>query len=215
MNKVKGLHIMNRVKGLHMISVVRTIMLGCIISLLAVACGSDGGDEVGSGGGGEGIVYSADGNEGAHAFAEMVAPDGSEIGTVKFDQGATGVLVTVDVSGLSPGAHGIHLHTVGACTPDFKAAGGHINPNEGLHGLLNTERSVDNRDNGDLPNLYAAADGTARAEFFTTLVTVSGGSMPELFDEDGSTVVIHENPDDHETQPIGGAGGRVGCGVIR
>ena len=69
-------------------------------------------------------------------------------------------------------------------------------------------------DNGDLPNLFVAADGTARAEFFTTLVSVAGGDMPALLDEDGSAVIIHENPDDHMTQPIGGAGGRIGCGVI-
>ena len=67
----------------------------------------------------------------------------------------------------------------------------------------------------DSPNIYAAADGEAKAEFFTTLVTVDGGTMPTLLDDDGSAVVIHENPDDHVTQPIGGAGGRVGCGVVK
>lgn len=163
----------------------------------------------------ESAAYSADGNEGVQAIAEMIAPDGPEIGTVKFEQGTTGVLITVEVSGMSPGAHGIHLHTVGACDPDFSAAGGHINPDEAVHGSLNPERSVGGQDNGDLPDLYVANDGTARAEFSTTLVTVSGGSMPELLDDNGSTFVIHENPDDHVTQPIGGAGGRVGCGIIK
>lgn len=182
-------------------------MVGCIMTLAAVSCGGDGEDES--------VAYSADGGEGVQATAVVIAPDGSEIGTVQFEQGTTGVLLTVEVSGLSPGAHGIHLHAVGACTPDFTAAGGHINPDEGVHGLLNLERAADNQDNGDLPNLYVASDGTARAEFFTTLVTVAGGSMPELLDDDGSTIVIHENPDDHETQPIGGAGDRVGCGVIQ
>ena len=38
--------------------------------------------------------------------------------------------------------------------------------------------------------------------------------MPALLDEDGSAVIIHEQPDDHLTQPIGGAGGRIACGVI-
>ena len=59
-----------------------------------------------------------------------------------------------------------------------------------------------------------APDGTARAEFFTTRVSVAGGEMPALLDEDGSAVIIHENPDDHMTQPIGGAGGRIGCGIV-
>ena len=189
-----------------MVSKPRLLAVGCAIALVAMACGDDSDQPV---------VYSAGGNEGAQAAAEMVAPDGSPIGTVQFAQGSTGVLLTIDVSGLSPGAHGIHMHAVGACTPDFAAAGGHINPDDGVHGLMNPDRTADAQDNGDLPNLYAGADGNARAEFFTTLVTVAGGSMPSLLDGDGSTVVIHENPDDHESQPIGGAGGRVGCGVIR
>ena len=144
------------------------------------------------------------------AAAEIVDVDGAVIGMVTFEQTRTGVLVSVDVNGLPPGGHGLHLHAVGACTPDFKAATGHINPDQAKHGLRNPEGP----DNGDLPNLFAAADGTARAEFFTTLVSVSGGDMPALLDEDGSAVIIHENPDDHMTQPIGGSGGRIGCGVI-
>ena len=32
--------------------------------------------------------------------------------------------------------------------------------------------------------------------------------MPVLPEDDGSAVIIHESPDDHMTQPIGGAGGR-------
>ena len=116
----------------------------------------------------------------------------------------------VEVAGLPPGPHGIHLHAAGACTPDFTHATGHINPEGVPHGL----RHPDGPDNGDLPNLYVGADGSAMAEFFTTLVSVAGGDMPALLDEDGSAVIIHEHPDDHLTQPIGGAGGRIACGVI-
>ena len=78
------------------------------------------------------------------------------------------------------------------------------------HGLRNPEGP----DHGDLPNLYAGADGSAQAEFFTVLVSVAGGDLPSLLDEDGSAVIIHENPDDHLIQPIGGAGGRIACGII-
>ena len=151
------------------------------------------------------FVVSAD-----MAAAEMIDTGGAVIGKATFEQTPHGVLMNVEVAGLPPGAHGIHLHAVGACTPDFKAATGHINPDGVPHGL----RHPDGPDHGDLPNLFVGADGSARAEFFTVLVTVSGGRMPALLDEDGSTVIIHENPDDHLTQPIGGAGGRIACGVI-
>ena len=144
------------------------------------------------------------------AAADIVNTDGAVIGKATFEQTPTGVLMSVEVTGLPPGGHGIHLHAVGACTPNFKAATGHVNPGKVKHGLRNPEGP----DNGDLPNLFAAADGSARAEFFTTRVSVSGGDMPGLLDEDGSAVIIHENPDDHMAQPIGGAGGRIGCGII-
>ena len=151
------------------------------------------------------------------AAAEIANADGEIIGKATFEQAPTGVIMRVEVSGLTPGEHGIHLHTVGQCDPDFTAAKGHINPQARKHGL----RHPDGPDSGDLPNLFANADGSAQAEFFTPRVRVSaaagadGSAPPALLDEDGATVVIHANPDDHLTQPIGGAGGRVGCGVIQ
>ena len=144
------------------------------------------------------------------ASADIVGVEGAIIGQATFEQTPTGVLMSVDVGRLPPGLHGIHLHATGSCAPDFKGATGHINPGKVVHGL----RNPDGPDNGDLPNLYVAADGSARAEFFTTRVSVSGGEMPALLDEDGSAVIIHENADNHMTQPIGGAGGRIGCGII-
>ena len=144
------------------------------------------------------------------ATAQLVEPGGSTIGKATFEQAPSGVLMYVEVTGLAPGSHGIHLHAKGACEPDFTAAGGHINPEGVPHGLRNPEGP----DNGDLPLLYVGEDGSARAEFFTPRVSVSGGRAPALLDEDGSAVVIHAHPDDQVTQPIGGAGGRVGCGVV-
>ena len=150
---------------------------------------------------------------GMRASAAMVGADGMTLGEVTFEQTPHGVLVGVAVSGVAPGPHGIHLHRVGSCTPDFTAASGHINPHGAAHGL----RHPDGPDNGDLPLLHVAADGTAVTEFYTTLVSLSDDAesqTPGFFDADGSSVIIHADPDDHLTQPIGGAGARIGCGVI-
>lgn len=146
------------------------------------------------------------------AQAAIVNVDGEKIGDAVFEQAPAGVIVHVRVAGLPPGAKGVHLHSVGACAPDFSAAKGHINPEGRRHGLRG-----EMPDNGDLPNLHIAADGTATAEFFHQRIRVSpaeGDTLPPLLDEDGSAIVIHAAPDDHSTQPIGGAGGRIGCGVI-
>ncbi len=156
------------------------------------------------------LVTAACSNDGgswgdARYTAEMRNVEGDPIGTVVMQQGSGGFLVTVMVEGIEPGPHGIHIHSVGTCMPDFKASGGHINVDNRQHGLLNP----DGPDNGDLPNIYATAEGTVQAELFTTLV-----DPDMLMDDDGSAIVIHENRDDHVTQPIGGAGGRIACGVL-
>jgi Cu-Zn family superoxide dismutase len=54
-------------------------------------------------------------------------------------------------------------------------------------------------------------------ELYSTLVSLNGGDAahPALMDADGAALVIHANPDDYRTQPIGGAGDRVACAVIR
>ena len=151
----------------------------------------------------------------ATAHAAIVNADGAHIGDAAFEQAPAGVIVQVRVTNLPPGPKGIHLHSVGACSPDFAAAKGHINPQGHRHGLRN-----EMPDAGDLPNLHVAADGTAAAEFFHQRVRVSAPAAgddgpPPLLDEDGSAIVIHAAPDDHASQPIGGAGGRIGCGVIK
>ena len=77
---------------------------------------------------------------------------------------------------------------------------------QAVHGLLNPAAN----DQGDLPNIAAGADGKVMAEAFTSLVT-----LPALLDADGSAVVIHAGPDDYKAQPIGGAGARVACAVLK
>lgn len=134
---------------------------------------------------------------------------GEDIGTAILTAAPKGVLLRIEVKGLKSGWHGLHFHAKGDCsTPDFKSAGAHTHDEDGkaVHGLLNAEAN----ETGDLPNLWVGADGTGKAEVFTTLVTLAG-----LKDADGSALVIHANADDHASQPIGGAGDRVACGVIK
>ena len=119
-----------------------------------------------------------------------------------------GVLLKVEAKGLAPGWHGLHFHAKADCSKaDFTSAGPHTHGAEkAVHGLLNPEAN----ETGDLPTLYAGADGAGNAEIFTSLTT-----LKSLKDADGSALVIHAAPDDHKTQPIGGAGARVACGEIR
>ncbi|WP_269716460.1 superoxide dismutase family protein [Caulobacter sp. NIBR2454] len=149
--------------------------------------------------------------------AEIKNNAGAAVGSATFREGPKGVLVQVKVSGLTPGWHGIHFHAVGDCsdTAKFQKSGAHINhagDHKMPHGLLNPAGS----DFGELPNIFAGADGVAEAQLWTSLVSWSGkDGRPGLADADGSALVIHANQDDHLSQPIGGAGDRVACAVIK
>lgn len=145
--------------------------------------------------------------------AVIINGQGAEIGKATLTQSATGLLIKVEATGLTPGWHDIHIHATGQCAAPFTSAGAHINHTDPKtpHGLLNAQGP----DDGDLPNLYAAADGSAHGEFFTTKARISqDGPGQWLWDADGSALVIHANPDDHNSQPIGGAGDRVACAVL-
>lgn len=137
-------------------------------------------------------------------------------GTAEFTESQQGtgklVTITVTVKGLKPGMHGVHLHAVGKCTPDFAAAGGHFDP--GPAGNMDPDANHPYH-MGDLPQL-AATGPTAAMRVATTRVTLSDGPL-SLFDADGSAIVIHGNPDQGITgeSKSGVSGGpRVACGVI-
>jgi Cu-Zn family superoxide dismutase len=148
----------------------------------------------------------------APTVAAMKTADGKEVGTVSFAQTDHGVVVSVKVHDIAPGKHGLHIHTVGACTPDFMAAGGHFNPANTEHGF----HAAGGYHAGDLPNLDVAADGTAEAEFFVPQVTIKGPASDKLpytlSDADGSAMMIHAATDDYMT--MASSGGRLACGVI-
>ena len=144
----------------------------------------------------------------ASTTAELKNSTGQTVGTIYFTAAPKGVVMRVEVKGLSPGWHGLHLHEKGDCSKsDYTSAGGHVHgPATAVHGLLNPKAN----EPGDLPNIHAGTDGESKAEVYTAAVTLAA-----LKDADGSAVIIHANPDDHMTQPIGGAGPRVACAVVK
>lgn len=152
--------------------------------------------------------------EQASATGTFRTVERDQAGTVSLSEGPKGVLLRVEVEGLTPGWHGIHFHAVGDCSDEgFQKSGGHTHhePEKPPHGLLNPEGP----DDGDLPNIHADENGVAVAELYSPFVTLTGAEgRANLLDEDGAAIVIHANPDDHVSQPIGGAGDRVACVVV-
>jgi len=150
----------------------------------------------------------------ASLTVDLKGPKGEKLGVATLTEAARGVVVRVEAQGLTPGWHGLHFHEKGDCsTADFKSAGAHVHDTTpAVHGFL----AALSNDSGDLPNLFAGADGKATADVFTTFVSLTtGGTLPGLLDADGSALIIHAKADDYTTQPIGGAGDRVACAVIK
>ena len=147
----------------------------------------------------------------AHATAKMAGLDGTSLGTVDFAQTGHGVLITFDLHGLPPGAHAVHIHTSGNCDAKtkFTSAGPHFSPEQKLHGFM----TKGGPHPGDLPNQFAAADGTLHASTVSNMFSLGNGKK-SIFDRDGASIIVHARADDYMSQPAGNSGDRIACGVI-
>ncbi|MBN4056762.1 superoxide dismutase family protein [bacterium AH-315-J21] len=143
----------------------------------------------------------------SHAIVVMAPTEGNDVhGTIEFTAVEGGVRVVANVTGLTPGAHGFHVHEFGDCTKlDGKSAGGHFNPEGVEHGGPNAAvRHV-----GDLGNLVADENGVATMDVVDKMLSFSGSHSII-----GRGVIIHAGADDLTSQPTGAAGARLACGVI-
>jgi superoxide dismutase, Cu-Zn family len=161
--------------------------------------------------------------------SQLIAPNGAKIATAKFEFNEGYVTILIETTGtgqLSPGFHGVHIHSVGKCEAnstaptggapgDFLSAGGHFM----VH---------DEHQSGDLTSLQVRGDGGALLE-----TTTDGFTKADLLAGAGTAIVIHAGADnfgnipsdrynqvngapgpDHTTMMTGDAGKRVACGVI-
>lgn len=146
------------------------------------------------------------------ASARLIGIDGQPRGTVLFHQTATGVRMDISATYMQPGVHAIHIHAVGKCEQGkaFTTAGGHFDVGGHQHGKLDPKGPHA----GDMENITVNKYGFARTTMTMTSISLAPGPN-SVFDADGSAVVIHAGPDDFKTQPAGGSGDRVACGVIK
>lgn len=135
---------------------------------------------------------------------DKLNPDGWKFGEVE---------VTVRVTGLKPGLHGMHLHAIGKCEPDFTAAGGHFDPGPAGNADVDMNHPFHM---GDLPNLTVDANGVGTAKARTTRVSLTAGPL-SVFDADGTAIIIHAEQDKGvtgEAKSGVGGGARIACGVL-
>lgn len=127
-------------------------------------------------------------------------------GIVTFTKADSGIKITADLSGLTPGEHGFHVHEYGDCSAaDGSSAGGHFNPYKKSHG--GPEQAIHHA--GDFGNIVADPNGNAHYE--TNNSSISLDSPNSII---GHALIIHASVDDLSSQPAGNSGARIGCGVI-
>lgn len=147
----------------------------------------------------------------AQATAELKAADGEKVEVeAKFYATADGVRVVAEIEDAKPGKHGFHVHETGDCSDiKGKSMGSHFSPAKHEHALP-TEAGTKHL--GDLGNVEVSEKGDGRVE-----ITVPGANLqpndPNSFL--GKALVFHMGEDTgKKSQPAGGSGDPIACGVI-
>ena len=146
------------------------------------------------------------------AIAVLHPTEGNKVsGTISFTEVADGVQIQAEITGLTPGNHGFHVHQFGDCSAastngSIFEYGGHFNPTNKPHaGPDAVERHV-----GDMGNIEADASGSAKLDYLDHHISVANDKESVI----GRSVVVHVKADDLKSQPAGDSGARVACGVI-
>lgn len=142
---------------------------------------------------------------------EMYNQSGDMVGTAIFTEHPEGVEIELNVEGLVMGFHGLHVHEYPVCEgPDFKSAGNHFNPDNKQHGLLHP----DGAHVGDLFNVEADENGVVDVKVIVEEATLLKGKN-SLLQNEGTSLIVTEDPDDGMSQPGGASGTRLICGELK
>ena len=181
-----------------------------LMVFLVAACGE--GEEAGEGADESSNEEGATQEPSEEIEVTMYDTDEEPIGTAVLSEADDGLTIALEAEGLEPGEHGMHIHDAGLCQgPNFETAGDHFNPTDASHGFDHE----DGPHAGDLENIEVAEDGTVSTEVPADNVTIFDEDVEtSLLTDSGTSLIIHEDPDDYVSQPSGDAGDPIACGVI-
>ncbi|MGD1171656.1 superoxide dismutase family protein [Mycobacterium seoulense] len=182
-----------------------TAVLAASIAPLAACANQQGGQATSS------SSSAAPGTE--RMTTQLKSADGNQVGTATIDFANGYATVTVDAGPnqvLSPGFHGLQIHSVGRCEANSAAPAG------GSTGDFNSAGSVYQAPDhtgfpasGDLTALQVRTDGSAKLVTTTNLFTAA-----DLRNSSGTALVVHQTADNLSNGSTGESGKRVACGVL-
>jgi Cu-Zn family superoxide dismutase len=151
----------------------------------------------------------------AHAAGSVTKAEGQLIpttktnskvkGTIWFEKTSHRMHVSGEITGLTPGEHGFHVHEYGVWNEDGMASGAHFNPSKTEHSSHDSPK----RHVGDLGNVKADESGKAVIDLDDDQLSFEGPNCIL-----GRGLVVHEKADDLKSQPSGNAGGRLAVAII-
>ncbi|KAJ2162101.1 hypothetical protein GGF46_000976 [Coemansia sp. RSA 552] len=136
---------------------------------------------------------------------------GSVTGVIRFSHEGPGTTISGNITGLTPGKHGFHIHEFGDITDGCASTGKHFNPFAKDHGAPGDN----NHHVGDLGNIEASEDGVALIDIQGARLCLKGKNSIV-----GRAVVVHADEDDlgqgghDDSLTTGHAGDRLACGII-
>jgi Cu/Zn superoxide dismutase len=141
--------------------------------------------------------------------AQCAREDARVHGTIRLaDAGTDRTRATCELRGLTPGAHGLHVHRCGDLSGGCASTCDHYNPSGARHGGA----TGPHRPRGDFGNVWADAAGVCTTE------VVADVDLAEIV---GRAFVVHAGEDDlgrggdDESTRTGNAGARLAGGLIR
>ncbi|GAN04633.1 conserved hypothetical protein [Mucor ambiguus] len=152
-------------------------------------------------------------HEALTAIVSLSGPNATVSGTVTFNQAdsSSATQIFANLTGLTEGKHGLHIHQFGDLSNGCASLGPHYNPFNHTHGGPEGEQ----RHAGDFGNIIANADGTA-----TLTLTIDTIHLSGPFSILGRGIVLHSGEDDLGlgnsplSNTTGNSGERSACGVI-
>jgi Cu-Zn family superoxide dismutase len=151
---------------------------------------------------------SMSGESAKEAKAEFKTIKGVKLdGDAEFEEIPGGVKITVEVEDAPAGMKGVHIHEKGDCSNiEGKSMGEHFAPMDKKHGMP----TAGEHHLGDLGNIDIKKDGDGKLEITVMGANLTAGDPMSFL---GKAIVIHQGRD-VGSQPSGGAGKALACGVI-